>query len=409
MPVEPERERAAEQEEDQQQQQQQRSAIAHVRGGRLADPLRQLRGHARVAGEQRRRGRRGLDLRQPGRGRRHQKRVGRLAGRLLAQLAHDPHHRLAGHVGRGRALLGFFLEQHRDQRVERLGQAAHPAREPRRRFVDLLLHQLDDVLGLEGELAGEHLEQHHPQAVEVGLRIGGEAPRLLGRDVFGSAGHQRGLGADLAGEAVEDHRGVLGEAEVEHLHGAIAAGLHRDEDVARLQIAVDDACFVRGGERGEDLVDQWQRAGGRHRAFAGHHRLERLALEELHHHVLAAVGEVAEADDLDDPPVLDRRERLGLFEEAVGLVFVADHLRAHDLDRDPSADHRVYRAVDDAHAAGGDRGLDDVLPDLLADQRVAGRRRRRLGQLERKGGLRIGHVRSAMRTRLLPRREPGSE
>ena len=55
----------------------------------------------------------------------------------------------------------------------------------------------------------------------------------------------------------------LGQAEVEHLHGAVGPHL----DVCRLEIAMDDALLVRGFERLGDLPRDRQRLGERKRAL----------------------------------------------------------------------------------------------------------------------------------------------
>ena len=56
----------------------------------------------------------------------------------------------------------------------------------------------------------------------------------------------------------------LGQAEVEHLDGAV----RRELDVGRLQVAVDDAALVRGLERLGDLPRDRQRLVERERARA---------------------------------------------------------------------------------------------------------------------------------------------
>ena len=56
------------------------------------------------------------------------------------------------------------------------------------------------------------------------------------------------------------------------------------------------------------------------RAELGEPRVERLALEELHHDERAAVGVVAEVEDLHDPGIADRRHRARLVEEPVDDV-----------------------------------------------------------------------------------------
>ena len=72
--------------------------------------------------------------------------------------------------------------------------------------------------------------------VAAAVDLGGESERLLGRDVRGRAdggAHPRGLDA---GAGISHAR----HAEVEHLH---LPGIG-DEDVARLDVAVDDPHLV---------------------------------------------------------------------------------------------------------------------------------------------------------------------
>ena len=94
----------------------------------------------------------------------------------------------------------------------------------------------------EGDRAGEHLVEHDAERVEVGLAGDRLAERLLGRDVVGRAEHAPGDRQPLLGERARD-------AEV----GDLGAAFLADEDVLRLDVAVDDHALVRGAERARDL------------------------------------------------------------------------------------------------------------------------------------------------------------
>ena len=87
----------------------------------------------------------------------------------------------------------------------------------------------------------------------------------------------------------------LGEAEVEDLDPPVA----RDEDVLGLQIAVDDALVVRGGEPLRDLARVVDRFARRQRA-AHAAAAKRLALEQLRDDVgRAGVGaDVVDGQDV---------------------------------------------------------------------------------------------------------------
>ena len=104
------------------------------------------------------------------------------------------------------------------------------------------------VRRLERRLAGDELVQHDPERVDVAALVGRIAFDLLRRHVRRRAEHRAARGhARVADRAREPE---VGDAD---------AALLVDEHVLRLEIAVDDALGVRGGEaRG--------RPGGRSRA-----------------------------------------------------------------------------------------------------------------------------------------------
>ena len=74
----------------------------------------------------------------------------------------------------------------------------------------------------------------------------------------------------------------------------------------------------------------------------------------------------AEVEDREDVGVVERRGRARFLLEARQPLGVGD-ARRHDLDRDVAAKPRVAGAVDLAHAAGADRGLNLVGTELRAD------------------------------------------
>ena len=91
--------------------------------------------------------------------------------------------------------------------------------------------------------SGDHLVQHAAERVDVGAAVDGLPLRLLGRQVRRGPEHRRGLLDRLL--RVADPR----DAEVRDLHVARRG----DHDVAGLDVAVDDALVVRGGERVGDV------------------------------------------------------------------------------------------------------------------------------------------------------------
>ncbi len=138
------------------------------------------------------------------------------------------------------------------------------------RLADVLHRHGDLVLALERDLAGEHLEQHDAQRVEVGLAGDLVAERLLGGDVVGRAQH-----AAVGRQALLVER--AGDAEVRHLRAALRV----DQDVLGLDVAVDDVALMRDAERARDLDRVGDRLGDGEAAHAADAVLQRLALDVL--------------------------------------------------------------------------------------------------------------------------------
>jgi hypothetical protein len=159
----------------------------------------------------------------------------------------------------------------------------------------------------------------------------------------------------------------LGDAEVEDDDAAVA----REEEVVRLEIAVDDALGVGGGEGVEELAGDGDGVGRLEPAESGQQGRERLAGEELHDDRRPAVGEAGQVEDAHDALVADPVDHAGLGEEALDQVGAVGAVAREHLDGDAAADGRVDAQVDAAHAAGAEERGDPVGADHLAEQRVA--------------------------------------
>ena len=124
--------------------------------------------------------------------------------------------------------------------------------------------------------------------------------------------------ADVCVFHAADIVGQLRDAEIEDL-AAFAAGdlvIGDEENILGLEIAMNDAARVRRAERARDLAHDPQRVGDRQSPQPTDALIERLARQQLHHEIGAAVGVVAEVEDLHDPRIRDRRRRACLVEEA---------------------------------------------------------------------------------------------
>ena len=221
------------------------------------------------------------------------------------------------------------------------------------------------VGAVERHLARQHLEEHRRQGEEIGAGVERLAAHLLRRHVvrrpddgagLGEAG--RAVGAEAAGDRP-------GQAEVEQLHA-----VRRQEQVRRLQVAMDEPARVQRVEGVEDL----QRDGGgvgRRQRPARHARAERLAGEQLHRHDQPVVG-LLDLVELADVGMRDAGRGPGFTPQPLARRVVG--LAANRLQRDSAVEPLVAGRVHDAHAAFAD------LPfDLVASDTVGYRRRRRGG------------------------------
>jgi len=220
----------------------------------------------------------------------------------------------------------------------------------------------------ERQRAGDQLVEHHAEAVEVGPLVHLVAQRLLRRHVVGRA--QKRAGASQP--RLAHHQ--LGDAEVEQLHLVAAARQRDQEDVGRLQVAVNDPGRVRRAEPGRDLKDQIDRRRLRERSSLDA-RVQRLPLQPLHRQVDRAVRRDAEVLDVDDVAVTDGAGSARLAAQPLDRVGIAGQLAAQELDRHPLAGVEVLGLEDVAGPALAD-GAQQAVAVELSRQRRSGSRRR---------------------------------
>ena len=148
--------------------------------------------------------------------------------------------------------------------------------------------------------------------------------------------------------------GELGETEIEQLDLAVI----RDHDVARFEIAMDDAGCVRAGQ-GVGDGDRILQNLGRLQAAARDDMVERAAGDELHHDEVGAIL-AADVVNGDDVGMIQGGGGLGFLDEAQLAVGVGDLVGRQNLDRDKAVQLRIAGLVDDAHTA-----LAQLLDDLV--------------------------------------------
>jgi hypothetical protein len=186
------------------------------------------------------------------------------------------------------------------------------------------------------------------------------AERMVGSSRVAAPGVVRvvGFGGEDGGEA------AVGEAEVHDADAVVAV----DHDVVGLEVAMDEAGGVGGGDPAGGVLEGAQELGPAAGLGAGP-GVEALAGDELHGDP-DAVDVGADVVDGDDVGVGELGEGLGLAQEAD--LAAAAGSGAQELEGDLAVEVGVEGGVDDAHGAGAEAIEEDVAADAEAAREVLG-------------------------------------
>jgi len=157
-------------------------------------------------------------------------------------------------VARGvEALLGSFFQTVLDDALQRGRYAAICLRQICGIFFEDRAHGIGGSLAMKGALAGNHLVENCTEGEDVGAGVDGNAAHLLGRHISCGSHDDAGLcGVGHGGERRVGGGiglGELGETEIENLHAAVFG----EKKIFRLEVAMDYAFFVSGGQAVSDL------------------------------------------------------------------------------------------------------------------------------------------------------------
>ena len=216
------------------------------------------------------------------------------------------------------AAVRILVETAQDHRLE-LGRRSRPLRAQRRRRVHRNHRAQSGRAGrVEDRRGREQLEEDRAERPDVRAEVDVlQAAHLLGRHVERRAHHRVGRG-QVRRVLVDGLR----DAEVEDLHARRAVGRLGDEEVLRLEVAMDDAELVRLADRLARLEEVVDGLVDRQRAPRAEDLREVAAGEVLHHDVRRAVRERADLEDADDVLALNRCGGAGLADETSGGAFV---------------------------------------------------------------------------------------
>ena len=205
----------------------------------------------------------------------------------------------------------------------------------------------------EGPPPGDHLVEHHAERPDIGARVHVLPARLLWRHVIRGTDERARFGGERVRGAVRrgGRRDQLREAEVEDLHEAVRT----DDHVGGLDVAMDDAGGVRGGEGRRHLDGDVDGLGDRQELDEA--LIERHALDVLHREVAAPVGGLAEQVDVRDVRMAQGRGGACLPLEPRQVVRL-DRAAVEHLDGDGAVQRQVAGEIDLPHAAAAEQTHD---------------------------------------------------
>ncbi len=229
-----------------------------------------------------------------------------------------------------------LLREHaQDRRVERGRDVRTDLGRARRLRGHVLEQDVHRALTVERHLTGEHLEDERTERVDVRPTLDVHAATLLGRHVIGRAHRRAGLRLVLGAAAGREE---LHEPEVEQLGLHASILVEHEIDVLGLQIAMEDVLPVCCIERARDAAQDRERLRERQPLLRREVLVERRAVEQLHHVVLATVRQLSEREDVDDVAMADLIDRPRLGDEARDHLRVRRELTIQDLDGGMLAD-----------------------------------------------------------------------
>ena len=221
---------------------------------------------------------------------------------------------------------------------------------------------VDQRATLHHALSTDHLGEEQSYGVDVRAGHHPRPPHLLGRHVVRRPDHLTGLG-ELSGRRLLAGHG-LGDPEIEHLR---FLGSLEEEDVAWLDVAMDDAHGVRRREGAQNVAADLGGAIERHRAVGLDELRQGRASEQLEGDVADALLGRSKVEQLHDVRVAQLLNERRLALEALRVDLAAREVLEQNFERDLGAGVLLRGAVHRAKATAADDAVDPVAsPDHVA-------------------------------------------
>ena len=147
-----------------------------------------------------------------------------------------------------------------------------------------------------------------------------------------------------------------------------------NQNVARLDVSVDQPHRLRGGQTGGHLPAEVQHFGSLQRPGSVELLLERLTVDELHHQIRQRL--FLNAVDLHDVVMPNRGGRASFSQKSLARRRRRGQLRIHHLDRHHPMQRLVKRLEDNAERALTDQAQHFVMPQHADRTRLARRKQK---------------------------------
>jgi hypothetical protein len=145
----------------------------------------------------------------------------------------------------------------------------------------------------------------------------------------------------------------------------LLAVAHRDQDVRRLDVSMDEAAAVCGVKRGRGLLEQINRASRFDRSVLQQDLAEVRSRDVVHDEEQQPLI-VARVMNPHDVSVVQRGRRSNLASEALAELLILAQCRVQDLQRVDPVERDVCDAIDQPHSAAADQLVDPITPDYSA-------------------------------------------
>ncbi len=259
------------------------------------------------------------------------------------------------------AVAWFFLEAAEDEPFEIVRDAGTKRCRRHNFVVGMGQNDLHRIIAHERHLAGQQEIGHGSQAIDIAAGIERFADALFGRHVSRRTGDGPILrSADQFLRLAK----ALDQAEIEQLGHVINAAAFASDDIARLDIAMDEADGVGFAESAGNLAQKRNRSFGRQRPRLIDQLLQAQAGKVFHHVIEGAIFGVAVVEDFNGIPVRERSHHAHFAFETKQGFGVAGAVGTNHLDGAGPPEQNVLTQVDLTHAARAELLFKRILPEF---------------------------------------------